>query len=668
LISGTGKGLSMRSIPIQTNFTTGEISPRLYGRVDLSKYRNGTKKMSNFIIHPHGGISKRSGFKFVSETKDSSKRSRLIPFQFSVEQAYVLEFGDGYVRFYMDGGQIMDGEVPYEIASPYSSEEIGKINFCQSADVLYLAHPDYITKKLMRKGHADWEFQDIDVSQGPFEDDNDGSISLTASAKTGTGITITASDDLFEMDDVGRYILISHVTESGIARITNYNSATSVTADVTQDFADTTSSDDWGISHWSDKTGWPSCITFYQQRLCFASTKSRPQTVWMSKTDAYEDFRTSNPLVDDDSVELTLVSEDVNTIKWMSTGKNLRIGTVGGEWSVTGSDSIITPGSIIAHRHTTFGSDGLKPANVGNVVLFAQRSGRKLREYTYNFESDGYVAPDMTLLAEHISVNDPIREIAFQQNPDSILWCVKESGEMAALTYMREHDVVGWARHSTEGSFESVCSVPVDESGSDELWVVVKRTVNGEDRRYVELMQPTFFGDIKDAFFVDSGLVYEGEPVTELSGLDHLEGETVQILADGSVHGELVVVDGTVSLARSASKACVGLGYDSEVETLNIESGANDGTAQGRTKRVYEAIIRIHNSLGMKVGTEENLLSEMTFRTSADPMGGPPELFTGDKNVTLYGDWNTHGRVYIKQEQPLPLTILAIITKVLTNN
>jgi hypothetical protein len=315
---------------------------------------------------------------------------------------------------------------------------------------------------------------------------------------------------------------------------------------------------------------------------------------------------------------------------------------------------------------------------VGKSVLFVQRSGRKVRDYAYVFEADGFRAPDVTVFAEHITKGGLI-EMAYQQEPVGTLWAARADGTLLSCLFNREQDAIGWGRHIIGGAFgngnavvESVASIPSPSGTYDEVWLVVKRTVDGDTVRYVEYMTKVFSSDdgdtVEDAFYVDSGLTYDSTPATTITGLDHLEGETVKVLADGSAHPDCVVSSGEITLSRSASVVHAGLGYNSNGQTLRIEAGAADGTAQGKTKRIHRVAFRFHETVGAKIGPDADSLDELTFRQPSDPMDEAVPLFSGDKSENWSGDYDTKGQIYFRQDQPLPFTLLGIYPQLLTQD
>ena len=727
-----------------TNFTSGELSPRLDGRTDLTKYPAGCKTLENMVIYPHGAAARRPGTQFISEVKTSSNKTRLIPFEFSTTQTYILEFGNQYMRVYKDKGRVETSPgTAFEISTPYLTAELFDIKFAQSADVMYLTHPSHPTKKLSRTGHTAWTLDTVNFTNGPFLDSNISTTTLQPSGTSGS-VTITASTNTFVSTDVDRLIRIG----DGIAKITNFGSATSVTATTSTNFANTNAVTDWSLGAFSSTTGHPSCVTFFEQRLVFAATLNNPQTIYFSKSGDYEnmDANIGGTVADDDAIVYTIASNQVNAIRFLSPTRTLIIGTAGGEFAVYGGgdNDAITPTNIIIKKQSNYGGANVDAVPVANATLFLQRAKRKIRELAYNFDVDGYVAPDLTILAEHITEGG-ITQMAYQEEPLSIIYAVREDGELVALTYQRDQQVVAWHRHVFGGAFgnnkavcESVAVIPTDLD-EYEVYVIVKRTINGSTKRYVEVLNTFNFTETDNTSlnFLDSQLNYDGvsstlngnisnsattvvvadgtnfnssgkikigkeiiaytgkstnnltgctrgqnlttasahssgvsvdQVIETVSGLAHLEGQSVAILADGATHPRKIVSSGSISLDRAAKKVKVGLPYTSLLQTMRIDAGSQNGTSQGKTKRIYEITLRLFETVGVEVGPDLNNLERIPFRTSADPMneGIPP--FTGDKEVEFRGNYDTDGFIFVRQTQPLPLTILSLYPRLVTND
>ena len=659
-----------------SNFTAGELSPRLDGRNDLAKYSAGCATVENMVIYPHGAAARRPGTTFIAEVKSSSAKTRLIPFEFSTTQTYILELGNQYMRFYRDNGQILSGGSPFEISTPYLTAELFDIKFAQSADVMYITHPNHQTRKLSRTGHTSWTLTVVDFTNGPYLDTNTSTTTITASAHTvGTGRTFTASASTFVSTDVDRLIRF----RDGYAKVTGFTSATVVTVEIIKDTGSTSASTDWSLGAFSDTTGHPSCVSFFEQRLVFAATLSQPQTVFFSKSGDYEnmDANIGGTVADDDAIIYTIASNQVNAIRFMSASRTLIIGTAGGEFTVSGGgdNNAITPTNIMIKKQSNHGAANIDAVAVANATLFVQRAKRKIRELAYNFDVDGYTAPDLTILAEHVTEGGII-EMAYQEEPLAIIWCVRNDGELVALTYQREQQVVAWHRHVFAGAFgsgnavcESVAVIPTEDS-EYELYMIIKRTINGATKRYVEFLNTFDFDESDNTSFnfLDSQLSYSGSSATTISGLSHLEGQEVSILADGATHPNKTVSSGSITLDRAATKVKVGLGYTSLLKTMRIDAGAQNGTSQAKTKRIYEVTARLYESVGVEIGPDLNNMERVPFRTSSDPMdqGIPP--FTGDKEVEFRGDYDTDGFMIVRQTQPLPLTILSLYPRLVTND
>lgn len=717
----------MKASPLKDNFNAGEISPLMAARIRIDKYANAVALCENMIPMVQGGVTRRTGTMYVDTTKGAA---RLVPFEFSVTQAYVLEFGDSYIRFYKDRGQIQTSSVAawvtatayvvgdlrtnggttyyckvahtsgvfatdlsagkwyaqtgtiFEVPTTYASADIANLKFTQSADVLYITHPSYEPRKLSRTGHTSWTLTTIDFIDGPYLATNTvTATTITPSATTGTGITLTASVATFASTDVGRLVRIKHSSTWGYAKITAFTSATVVTADVKSNFGAASASYEFRLGLYCSVNGYPSCSMFFEDRLFFAGSTLYPQRIDGSSSSLYETFsptKTDATVVDSNAVSYSLNASDVNVIRWMMDDeKGLVVGSVGGEWILRPSSlsQALSPTNVTAKRSTAFGSANIQAVRAGRSSIYVQRAGRKIRELAYVYEVDGFRSPDMTVLSEHVTEGG-VASSDYQQEPWSIVWFVRNDGQLIGLTYERDQDVVGWHRHIFGGSFgsgdavvESVACIPTPDGTADEAWLIVKRTVNGATVRHIEYITPRFDSNTtQDAFFVDSGLTYDGAPADVISGLGHLEGQTVSVLVDGATHPDRVVTGGSITLNREGSKIHIGLAYESNIKTLNIEAGSADGTSQGKTKRIHRVAMRLYKTLGLKFGPADDKLDTMTFRTSADEMGNPPALFTGDKSINWNGYYETAGLIYLRQDQPLPFTLLGLFPQLVTQD
>jgi hypothetical protein len=661
-----------KSTPIQTNFTGGEISPRLHGRVDLAKYGSALERCENFIIFPHGGMTKRPGTRFIASTKVTTT-VKLIPFIFSTTQSYMLEFGNLYVRFYRNEGQLTSGGSAYEIATPYTTADLDGLDFTQSADILYLVHKSYPIKQLNRVGATNWTLTDFAFKDGPYESVNTSATTVTAAATTGT-TTVTASTGIFASTDVGRWIRIMHAaTDLGAAKITAYTSSTVVTVAVDADFPfhATTATTQWRLGSWSNTTGWPSAVSFFQERLFFSGSTQKPSTIWGSRSGDFLSFSPTNAdgeVLDDSALNFTLSTDQVNAIRWIYGEKRLQIGTSDGPFILSSGRNFeaLTPTNVTVSRETTDGSADERVVGASRTTLYIDRSRLKVRELAYDVNAEGYTSPDMTLLAEHITTGY-IKQIAYARSPDNLVWVLLQTGELRCLTYEREQEVVAWHRHIIGGTntfVESIGVIPKNDESSEILYMVVRRTINGATVKYVEYLERSFDtakGDtLEQAHFVDSGLSYSGTATSTLTGLSHLEGQVVQVFVNGAVHPNRTVTSGQITLDRPATTAAVGLGYVAKARTLDPEVQTENGPSQGKIRRIERVTFRVVDTFNLKFGVSESNLEIIPFREAGSAMGSV-ELFSGDKRVLLQHTPTREFTLTIQSDTPHPATILMIM-------
>lgn len=408
----------------------------------------------------------------------------------------------------------------------------------------------------------------------------------------------------------------------------------------------------------------PSAVTYYQQRQVFANTNNEPQVTYTTQVNDFSSLRTSNPARDDDAVTFTIAANQVNEIRHLVSLDALILLTSGGEWKMTeGQDNVLTPSTIGVRIQSYNGCSIVPPVVINSTVLFLQEKGARLRDLGYEFSSDKYTGNDLSLMAEHLFEDKQITEMAYAAEPYSIVWCVRDDGVMLGLTYQREHQVWGWHQHNTQGAFESVASITEDDR--DAVYVIVKRNVNGLDVRYVERLEKRESKIAADCFYVDSGLTYDGAPTTVISGLDHLEGETVTILSDGYTVPDQVVASGQITLERAASKVHVGLSYLPAIETLDIDTPSPGQTVKAQSVSVSKVTIEVEGSRGGFVGPRQDdgsapPMSEIKPRFDSDNYD-PVALKTYKQEVFIQTQWSKGGGVRIEQRAPLPMAILSVI-------
>ena len=568
--------------PIYTNFSGGEFSPLLTGRVDLEKYKSGCEIMENFRPRPHGPAVRRGGTRFIAQAKFVNVKCRLIPFDTgAVTGLYHLEVGENYIRFFTEGGQLENPPgTPYEIASTYLESELFDISYLQDANTLYLFHPAHAPAQLVRNDTYDWVLSDIVFTGAPVE---------------------------------------------------------------------------WIVGNY------PGTGTFYEQRLVVGGCPGDPATIWGSKIGAYFDFTIG--VEDVDAFKYTIYTDKINLVKWFSAGDILAVGTSGGEYKMmsTTFNETITPTNVKVVRQTNYGAANIAPIRISTQVVYVQKGGLKIRNFAYSLESDAYSYKDLTLLSEHIT-HPEVVESEFQNEPDTIGWYIRSDGQLVGVSYEPEFDITGWFRIVTKGKFESVSVTDgFLDNRYDDVYVSVARVIEGNTYRYIEKLERPLGREapVEDSFYVDSGLSYSGVPVSTFSGLDHLEGETVQVLGDGAVQPDRVVVGGEITLQQPASIVSVGLAQNSTLKTMRVEGGNPIGTSQGKTKRISDTVVRVFRSVGIVVnGQRPDMMPPA--------MNEPVALFTGDLQVDIDDGYDDAGQIEVVQNQPLPLTVICIMPEVRT--
>lgn len=669
----------------RSSFNGGEVAPTLYYRNTLDSFQASCKRLKNFQPHPHGGASNRAGFEFIDETKDSATKSILVPFQFSVVQSYVLLFGVEYMRIYKDGGFVETSPasgVHVEIETPYQEADLRYIKIEQSADTLYVTHPSYPPVTITRTSHTAWSLDDIVFGSGQ----NPPTL-LTGGSGTTYKYAVTAVND-DEIESVtsnevssSRSVTLTWTVPSGTTpayyRMYEKENGTwyyigrsdtnsfAVPASPSTHNPDITPPQTVTIFNAADK--YPGVAAFFDQRLIFGRTNERPQTLNGSVIGDFQNMNYSSPVQDNDAFSFTINSTQVNEIRWIAALTQCIIGTSGGEWVMRpgGNNTTITPTSVDIKVQSRWGCADIKPIIIGNSVIFVEGSRKAVRNMSYSLELDGYDGSNLTILAQHLFQDYGIVSWAYQQYPDSIIWCVREDGALCGMTYMAEHKIRGWHQHSTDGFFEDIACI-TSAPGVNEVWAIVRRTIDGATKRYVERMHVRSFSDIKYAFFVDCGLTQEfAEPVKVVSGLDHLEGKTVVVLADGSVITGLTVFEGAIRMKVAATVVTVGLPYTCDLETLDFTALTQEGEIAYKNRRVVSAIVVADNTREFWIGGSESTLIEQKFRTT-EPMGEPTQPFTGTtKTIAIKPNSDTrNSSLFVRVINPVPVTIQTLIAHV----
>lgn len=673
---------------LQRSFSGGEISPEMFGRNDDAKYQSGLARCRNFITKPQGPAENRPGFAFVRAVKDSTKKVRLIPFTYSTTQTMVIEMGPGYFRFHTQGATLMSGGVPYEIANPYAEADLFDVHYVQSADVLTLVHPNYAPRELRRLGATNWQLTTISFAASIAAP---GAPSLSAAGHTAVKYTyyyvVTAVDsegvsesaasaassvggNLFE---AGATVTISWAAVAGASRYNVYKLQGGLYGYIGQttglSIVDDNISPDLGKtpplydSVFGGAGEYPGAVSYFEQRRCFAGTTNKPQNIWMTKSGTESNMSYSLPIRDDDRIAFRVAAREANTIRHIVPLTQLLLLTSSAEWRVTSVNSdAITPSTISVRPQSYVGSSNAQPVIINNTLIYGAARGGHVRELAYNWQAGGFITGDLSLRAPHLFDTFDIVDMAYAKAPQPIVWFVSTSGRLLGLTYVPEQQVGAWHWHDTDGVFES-CTV-VAEGGEDALYCVIRRTINGNSVRYVERMASRQFSDQADAFFVDCGATYSGVPADVISGLGHLEGKTVSILADGAVHPQRVVTGGSITLDIEASTVQIGLPIEADLQTLPLAVQIQDGSfGQGRFKNVNKVWLRVYRSSGIFVGPSANELTEAKQRTTEN-YGAPPALKSEEIPLVLTPSWADSGQIFVRQSDPLPLTVVSMTAEV----
>lgn len=633
----------------------------------------------------------------------------------------------------LSGGVPYEVVTPYTAADLINSAGAFAIDYVQSGDIIYLACLGHAPRKLSRTAHTSWALSTYEPGGGPFQDVNITSTTVYASGSTGS-ITLHASASLFTSDMVdtlfyleqktvldveqwepGKAITAGDVRRSGgrnyqavnsattgtstpihtegsvydgdggvqwtyldpgygWAKITAYTSATQVSATVQSRIPDDAvgsgnASTKWALGAWSDTEGWPDVVTFFLDRLVWC----RDSYWWMTVAGDYEvmEARDHGRQLTDSAAFGAIPSRRGNRILWAEALEaGLCVGTGADEWLIgpASRNEPFGPANASVSPLGVVGSRAVPPLRLFDSVIFTQRSGKRLRDMRYVI-GDGAMRSDLNVLASHI-LKAKVTWTAYTDEPYSAIWAGCADGTLAVAAYYPEQSVLGWARVPFDGFVEHGQAIPAPDGGSADLWLLVRRTINGSTVRHIEYMTLPLQedGEKEDAFYVDAGITYDGLATNTITGLDHLEGKTVAILADGATHPTRTVSGGQITLQRDASKVHVGLPFAARLATMDLEAGSTNGTAQGKQKRISHMTVRLDRTLGGKVGPSPSKLETLQFRDASVPMGSSPDLFTGDKRAAWPGGTERYARVWFVHEDPLPATVCGVFPVVNTED
>ena len=666
----------------KTTFSAGEVDPALHARQDLARNQTGLAACENFVVMVEGGVTRRPGTKFVVPLKDEAQRGLQVPFEFSIDDSYMLVINDQVMRVLRNGGVVEASPgVPYELATAVFTEAVlDKIRTAQSGDVIFVAWGGP-PKRITRRNHADWLLDDYVNLRGPVEPQNtDTTKTIQASAQTGS-VTLTASSPIFDVKHVGSIWRLDEANVSNVARwvgnetglaggnlrrnagivysvasgtdagpnppqhtegtvlsgngkvawayehsgygfvtITAVASGTSATATVIGKLpSDVVSAATyrWYEAAWSDLKGWPDQVLLDDNALFWA----RGNKAWRSKANDFYDFEVT---AEDDSAiaaALSAPNGQLVDIQWLLNAGVILLGTRSGEWTMrAGADPFqpLTLANVRALPGTTEGSAPHRPQAVDGGAVFIGRSKKRLHFAKFERIAEEIAVDELTLYARNILKGAAI-DLAYQRDPNRVIWIVQATGELVAISFRPDQEVLGWSRHPLRnGAVEDVAVITSADGQASELWLIVRRVIDGQTRRYVEVMQPYFEPLDRDAptaagaWFVDSGLRYQGAPVSAVTNLDHLEGQEVAIFADGIEHKNLTVEGGGLTLDRAASDIVVGLPIRSYVKTLKFEATVEGGSTKGTAKNADNVWVeRLYSAGGELIVNGGDLSDDM---------------------------------------------------------
>ncbi|MBL8640274.1 MAG: hypothetical protein JNK24_07975 [Alphaproteobacteria bacterium] len=652
----------MKTTYLKTSFTAGEVAPDLLGRGDLRAYDNGAARLRNVFIKPTGGVTRRAGMRYLNTLPGEG---RLIAFEFNTEQTYLIVLTHLRLDIYHDGVFVAS------LVAPWAADDIAQVAWSQSADTLLLTHASIMPQKLTRSSDgsgggvwalSNWSFyaaSDARILQ-PMYKFAASNVTVTPSGVSGT-ITLTASSPVFVDGHAGTRMRVANKE----VLITVVNSPTVVTAQVKETLLNTTATLDWEEQAFSNVRGYPVSVAFHQDRLVIGGSRDLPNRLWMSQTGDLFNFDLGSGL-DSEAIEFGIFSDQVNAIRAVFSGRHLQVFTSGAEWMVTGDP--LTPALVQIKRQTRVGSMTrryIAPLDVDGATLFVARSGAELREFVYTDVEAAYQSTDLSLLSHHMIFDPKDQDFDARRR---LLFLVRGDGKFATLTVYRAEQVAAWTLHDTAGDVLSVCVA------GDDVYMMV--------RRFGAVM----LEQLDDALCTDSALVGESAvvppaPLLSWSGLDHLNGQAVQIIADGAVRAPQTVSSGTINLTDPCYKIEAGLGFTHIIEPLPISNASGTGGGVGgggaRAVRMTEITLRILDTAAVRIDIGRGL-KDVSLRSMNEGEGSgsssitansTPALHTGDVRLSSYGWYfdNTRPLWRIEQSTPLPFTLLSVQINVVGN-
>ena len=659
--------MTQKSAVVQDSFTSGELSPNLAGFIAFPKFRSGVARLENFVPLQQGALTRRPGFTFVDLATEQSAPSRLIPFTNSTGSAFVLELSNLTMRVFKNKQPVFNSSgYAYFITTPYTTAQLSKLSFAQVEDVLFIASPDHYPAQIAHYSDTDWVFSQPELIDGPYADVNTSPTTLIA-ANADLSSSLTSSAALFSASSVGQLIRVynSRLAAWAWCKIVSYSSDTlvSITAEggeLPNTVATDSPTANWrlgvfgGVTALGVLNGFPAQVAVVGQRLLYSTTTTKTTTLWGSKPNrVFLDFaptalNASTP-VDTDAITMTLASGRSDAIYWMipkQTG--LWVGTAGAVWSMptTGIDSPTTVGLSAAKEDDTSSEPSIKPIAYKDSVLFVEGGARKISTIGYDWRVRGLSSKDITLLAEHITAPG-LSQIAFAAQPNSTMWALRTDGVLLSATYNTTENEIGFARHISS-VIESLAVIPYE--GEDQLWVEVLRgTV-----RSIEVLEPLS----NPLGFLDSQVSYVGAPTTLITQLDHLNGDSCGVVADGEYLGLFTPASGSITLPHTASDVLVGLVNVPILETLTL---AREAVSLGVEQKIVGVYLNLLSSWGVEVNGREFI-----FRDAKEGLGTDASRVTGTYRFDAHVGFNRDPSFTITCPRPFACTIRNFVAHIST--
>ena len=620
---------------LKTSFTAGELAPELLGRPDLRAWANGAARLRNVFIQPTGGVTRRPGLRHVATLPGTAK---LIPCEYTTEQTYLIVLTDQLLSVFAGDVQLV------QVSGPWTADMLAQIAWTQSADTLLLCHPAMPPQRVTRTGASSWSVAPWAFTRAPWHRFADAAVSLTPSATAGS-LQLTASAPVFDPLHVGvrfrlggRRLVITSVVSSQQA------SATAI-----DPLVGTTATTDWDEEAFSPLHGWPITACFHQNRLVFGGARDLPNRLWLSRTGNLYDFDLGTGL-DSEGIEFAILSDQVNAIRGVFSGRNLQVFTSGAEYVASGAP--LTPSSIQLSRQTRIGSPVgrlIQPVDIDGATVFLARNGRAAFAFDYTAMQSTYQANDLALTARHLFV-DP-QDMAYDQRA-RLLHIAMADGAIATLTIYREEQVTAWSRQETAGAVLALACI------EGVIWAAVERFGQTRLERF------------DAALALDAALDGAAStPATHWDGLSHLEAQTVGILADGADAGTGVVAGGAVALEAAASATQIGLPFAHEIEPLPPDLTAPSGMGAAPL-RLVAITFRLLGTAALAVDLGDGA-RPVPFRRLGTPLlDAAPARFTGDVRLRALG-WRRDAAAplwRIRDDTPLPMTLLSVTTEMRTTD